>query len=125
VEQWKSSIASLLGTSGTSSGQSTVFDANLARTKLDDFKGIFSSFANNVTKHMDLEEQSYWPKMQPVMTQEEQRTLYENLVRAKASGPTRTHPSSSAPSGPLGAKIMHPVSGVIDRALDAVQGRQG
>lgn len=82
---------------------------------------LLSRAMGMVIDHVAEEEEQMFPVLRRACGQERLSELGEEMARAKKLAPTHPHPST--PNSKLGATIAGAVSGVVDRARDAV--RQG
>ncbi|GAB2662406.1 hemerythrin domain-containing protein [Kribbella swartbergensis] len=85
------------------------------------FDELVGTLIGDVRLHIQDEEQQLLPRMQAACSVEELEELGRLVVRAKASAPTRPHPS--APDKPPANLILGPGVGMIDRLRDALTGR--
>jgi hemerythrin superfamily protein len=75
----------------------------------------------DIRHHVQDEEQQLLPRLQKACGTDELLELGRIVVRAKASAPTRPHPS--APDKPPANMILGPEVGMIDKLRDALSGR--
>jgi hemerythrin-like domain-containing protein len=75
----------------------------------------------DVRHHVDEEETEMLPQLASAVPAAKLAELGERMERAKAMAPTRPHPH--APSTPPGNLVVGPIAAAVDRARDAVSGR--
>jgi hemerythrin superfamily protein len=85
------------------------------------FDELLGTLIADVRHHIQDEEQVLLPRLQEACSIDELEELGRMVVRAKASAPTRPHPSS--PDKPPANMILGPGVGMIDRLRDALSGR--
>jgi hypothetical protein len=73
--------------------------------------------------HMLKEEQEYWPSLEVKLSFAEREALHRDIVNARDSVFTPTHPHPHGPTNPMLAKIMHPLAGIYDHVYDRVTGK--
>jgi hypothetical protein len=105
----------------------------------------FTKLQLNLLDHIRLEEGVYFPAMRQALSpqvralsrydsstihthcfplEQELQGLYDKLVSARRMGFLPTHPHSViGATNPLGAKLTHPIAGVVDKITDAISGR--
>jgi hemerythrin superfamily protein len=86
------------------------------------FDSTLKQLQNDVSEHVEDEEQRLFPQLRGAVTVDELAELGKKISRTKAIGPTRPHPS--APDTPPWNKILGPGVGLVDRARDAFSGRK-
>jgi len=96
----------------------------LLRAKPDDadFDGLMRAVKSSVDEHVREEEGEVFPKLRREMTKDELTQMGKLIRAAKRIAPTRPHPK--APSTPPGNVMVGAVSGVVDRARDAVRSKR-
>ncbi|MFF3286987.1 hemerythrin domain-containing protein [Streptomyces sp. NPDC003023] len=85
------------------------------------FDTLVSQLKVKVTAHVADEENRLFPLLAESCSPELLMDLGEKVRRAKASAPTRPHPS--APSTPPANKLLAPGMGMVDRVRDLLTGR--
>lgn len=92
--------------------------------KLDTFTATFSELQRLVLTHIQWEETVGFPWLRANLSAEQQAKFGRDIAALRASGVLPTHPHPMVgPSSSAAAKIMHPIAGVVDKAVDAVTGR--
>jgi len=84
------------------------------------FDQTLRKFSMIENEHLTEEEQ-FLEQIRPMMSAEALTKLYHNIVGSLAGAPTHPHPSG--PSHEIGAKIMHPIVGMVDHMVDSMTGR--
>ena len=79
----------------------------------------FEECLDAVQHHVEEEESQIFPKLRDSMGQEQLSGLGTKLEKAWAVAPTHPHPST--PNDPLAATAAGLVTGVVDRARDALE----
>jgi hypothetical protein len=87
------------------------------------FGDSFAALQRVVLNHMVWEESVGFPSLRANLPAELQAKLAKEMAELRAGGTLPTRPHPLGPSAGLGAKIVHPAAGLIDRAVDAVTGR--
>lgn len=86
------------------------------------FNQLLGELIRAIREHVQDEEKDLFPKLRTHTDRDTLADLGQKVSRAKASAPTRPHPS--APSEHPGLlKMLAPGTGLVDRARDAVSGR--
>ncbi|KAL9645314.1 hypothetical protein ABK040_002513 [Willaertia magna] len=80
-----------------------------------------NKFFQHLDEHMRGEEEILFPRLRDKMSKADLDSLGKSLDTAKMMGPTHPHPN--APNTPGMAKMTHPLSGMMDQAMDKVTGR--
>jgi hemerythrin superfamily protein len=80
----------------------------------------FSQCISAVMAHVQEEEGTIFPMLRENMSDDELRDLGDRMSSALDSAPTHPHPTT--PNNPAGATIAGAVTGMVDRARDAVTG---
>jgi hemerythrin superfamily protein len=88
--------------------------------KEDVYDRAINKFILMETEHLNEEDEQVFPELRKNMNEQELATLEDNLRIAKQVAPTRPHPRAPV----VGAKVLQPIVGVLDRTVDAVLGRQ-
>lgn len=83
----------------------------------------FAVLVQEITHHVQDEEQNALPRLRAACSEEELIQLGERVERAKRTAPTRPHPT--APDTPPMNKLLAPGAGLVDRVRDALTGRPG
>ena len=83
------------------------------------FDAKVSVLTENVRHHVREEEGELFPSLRRAMSRAQLLELGATLERARLLAPTRPHPRG--PDEPPAAVVSHAVSGVVDRARDAVR----
>jgi hemerythrin superfamily protein len=86
-----------------------------------DFDRLFLSLKNEVTAHVEDEENTLFPQLKKSCTPDALEQLGEQVRSAKKTAPTRPHPGS--PDSPRALKMLAPGAGLVDRARDLLSGR--
>ena len=73
-----------------------------------------------VRRHVEEEEESYFPKVRDALGRKALNDLGDALVAAKKTAPTRPHPD--APDVPPGNIVAGVASGIADRVSDSISG---
>lgn len=71
--------------------------------------------------HIDFEERQVWPSLRSAVTELEAEELGGLLSIAENAAPTRPHPNT--PGTPGVQKAVGPAAGLVDKARDAITGR--
>lgn len=111
------SVAAAPAVGSTSDDVEAEYQRCLARCE-----NAMTQLATTEAEHLTAEETLYFPALNDKLSKTEKVELYERLVAAKKFAPTHPHPSR--PDNPTMAKLMHPIEGAIDRAVDSVMGRK-
>jgi hemerythrin-like domain-containing protein len=85
--------------------------------------GVFATLTKciqAVQHHVQEEESSLFPKLRQAIGEERLTELGDEMQKAMATAPTHPHPH--APQSGVGATVAGAVSGVVDRARDAIRG---
>ncbi|HZX05771.1 hemerythrin domain-containing protein [Kribbella sp.] len=85
------------------------------------FDDLIGRLSTEVRHHIGEEESDLLPRLQQACDPDELLELGRMVARAKASAPTRPHPS--APTKPPLNLILAPGTGMIDKLRDALTGR--
>ncbi|RZT28507.1 hemerythrin HHE cation binding domain-containing protein [Kribbella sp. VKM Ac-2569] len=85
------------------------------------FDDLIAKLATEVQHHIGEEESTLLPRLQQACDADDLLELGRKVTRAKASAPTRPHPS--APDKPPLNLILAPGTGMIDKLRDALTGR--
>lgn len=85
------------------------------------FDDLIGRLSAEVQHHIGKEEDELLPRLQQACAPDELRELGRMIARAKASAPTRPHPS--APSRPPLNLVLAPGTGMIDKLRDALTHR--
>lgn len=80
-------------------------------------------FATMEEEHLSMEEEQVVDRLRKLLTPEEKEHFTRDWHAAKANAPLKPHPG--APSQGLGAKLTHPVAGVIDKSVEAAHAVYG
>lgn len=77
-----------------------------------------------IFKRMDWAESVFFPALNAKLSDAEKAKFAADLdsLRASSTLPTRPHPLAG-PSATGPAKLMHPLTGLLDRAADKIVGR--
>ena len=86
-----------------------------------EFDRLFMSVKQEVTAHVEDEENNLFPKLRQACGQDMLDTLGDRIRTAKKMAPTRPHPA--APDKPPFNKLLAPGAGLVDRVRDFVTGR--
>lgn len=86
-----------------------------------EFERLLTGFIADAREHISFEENRAWPILRAGITRERARELGEQLVKAKATAPTRPHPHTPPDEAVL--KTAGPAVAAADRVRDAVTGR--
>ena len=87
-------------------------------------ESVYSALAqciSNVMDHVAEEEQQIFPLLRRSVGQERLTELGEQMAAAMKMAPTHPHPTT--PNNKIGATVAGAVSGVMDKARDAVRGQ--
>lgn len=87
-----------------------------------EFESTLNELITSVREHVKDEERRLFVALRANAAPEELRDLGDKIARAKYLAPTRPHPN--APDTPPLNKVVAPGAGLVDRARDAVVGRQ-
>jgi hemerythrin superfamily protein len=82
---------------------------------------LIATLTTSVRTHVQEEESEIFPALRAGLSQAELDDLGATLAKAKAKAPTRPHPH--APSEGTGTKVAGAMSAPLDKARDAIQGR--
>ncbi|HWD80162.1 MAG TPA: hemerythrin domain-containing protein [Kribbella sp.] len=85
------------------------------------FDDLIGRLSAEVQHHIGTEENELLPRLQQACAPDELQELGRMMTRAKASAPTRPHPS--APSKPPLNRVLAPGTGMIDKVRDALTHR--
>lgn len=83
--------------------------------------GLVAQLIASVRQHVKEEENKIFPALRQATTPEALAAMAETLHSAKKAAPTRPHPH--APSSPPGNVIAGAPTALIDKARDAISGR--
>lgn len=86
-----------------------------------EFEQLLAKFIMAGREHIAFEENSVWPALEGVLTEEDRKELGEKFEQAKKMGPTRPHPNT--PPSPAALKTAGMVAGMMDKARDAISDR--
>ena len=86
-----------------------------------DFAALTGQLIRTVNAHVQDEEHALFPALAGHASPEDLRRLGEQVQAAKATAPTRPHPS--APDRPPLNKLLAPGAGLADRIRDHLSGR--
>ncbi|KAL9656711.1 hypothetical protein ABK040_002978 [Willaertia magna] len=78
----------------------------------DVFFQVVEKFFTVLDEHIREEENLLFPRLRDTMNVDELSKLYRDIEWGKQNAPTLPHPK--APTSGIAAKIMHPVSGLVD-----------
>ncbi len=94
--------------------------AEIARLDAEDerFEPKVRVLIENVRRHVEEEERDLLPAMKRILSPEEFHGLADALVRARASAPTRPHPT--APDEPPANAFANAGAAAYDRSRDAI-----
>jgi len=92
--------------------------ADLEKISTDDpqFDSKFTSFADDVLRHADAEEQENFPLLEAENDQDEMRRMAKLLETAERMAPTHPHPHG--PDSALGNLVVGPFAAMADRVRD-------
>jgi hemerythrin superfamily protein len=86
-----------------------------------EFDELLATFSHAARQHIRFEEDRVWPVLAQRLDGAQREALGEALERSRTTAPTRPHPGSPQTPGALGS--VGRVTGLADRALDALTGR--
>ncbi|MEI7031678.1 hemerythrin domain-containing protein [Streptomyces pratensis] len=86
-----------------------------------EFDRLISKLMTEIRSHVQDEEDTLFPQLRAVASQDELMKLGDQVRTAKKTAPTRPHPS--APDTPPANKLLAPGVGMVDRVRDALSGR--
>ncbi len=84
------------------------------------FRASFARLDRAMPDHMRTEEAVWWPAVMRVLSLGDVKKLAADLEAHRYSAPTAPHPFG--PSTSTAAKILHPLTGFVDRLVDTVTG---
>lgn len=94
-----------------------------SQENLSKFTEAFNNMRRVVLTHAQWEEEVAWPRVARELPSETKEKIRGDIEkRHNVPLPTRPHPIMGT-NAALPSKIMHPVAGVVDKALDAIEGR--
>ncbi|MFL5796885.1 MAG: hemerythrin domain-containing protein [Actinomycetota bacterium] len=98
--------------------------AEIDKTSPDDpaFDAKVTELIADVRHHVEDEESGILPKLREALDDAARHEMGHKLERAKFRAPTRPHPH--APATPPTNKLAGPPAALIDRARDAMEGRE-
>lgn len=85
------------------------------------FESLLTDFAKAGRAHIAYEQETVWPTLRAVLSEQEAVEMGEKIEKAKKLAPTRPHPDTPAKPGVL--KTAGAGVGLLDRARDALHGR--
>ncbi len=85
------------------------------------FDKMVDKFMKELKEHNDEEETLQFPELKKKLSAEEMKQLAMELKAAKKKAPTHVHPN--LPNKGMGASILQPAQGLLDKVYDAVVGR--
>lgn len=85
----------------------------------DEFLDMFGKLRTAVLNHADHEERTEFPRIEELLTRDEQVQMAKEFERLEETGPTRPHPKT--PNDPATRAVMGPIVGIFDRARDAAR----
>jgi len=86
-----------------------------------EFDRLVAELTTEIRAHIRDEENQLFPSLRAALAEDELDKLGDQVRRAKATAPTRPHPS--APDTPPANKLLAPGTGLVDRVRDALTGR--
>jgi hemerythrin superfamily protein len=101
----------------------TLKELENADTEDPHFAALTQHLIDEVTRHVQDEENNLFPSLAAHCSPEDLLDLGEQVQSAKQSAPTRPHPS--APDTPPLNKLLAPGAGLVDRIRDRLSGRGG
>ncbi len=94
-------------------------EISIKSNSLDIYDATVKKFMSVEKDHITWEDDVFFPKLKLLCTPEELNDLYNSLMSSLSTNPTHPHPL--APNKPsTGAKILHPLAGIVDRAVDSI-----